>query len=247
MPQRWSFLAIGLDEENQQPNDLILPGHYIKDRSAIYLSALQSALLSRRWPVRDLAESIGLRIGLFQCAFTLAYSPRFKRHELEEFGIPIHNQIGDAELPPDYPVQNDSGEAGGISPVSSVVDILGVYHPDIKQVILFPRMIAVYAASLGLPMISLEKVVEIHEIAHAISHLAIDLDGNAWDRFGQSTNEIREAIAQVLTRRMVRGSADLERAFLALEEHQPAVYRAWRKLDELSNEGLREYVLRARK
>ena len=136
-------------------------------------------------------------------------------------------------------------------------NLLGAYFPAKVEVVLYPRMIEYAADDLGVNKDALSTVVYIHETVHAYSHIGKDYDGRSWSDFSLPMSDQpdfhpskpHEAIAQYYTYKLLEtlGDKKLMQAFLTLEQHSIAVYRAWRATEHYTLEEMREILVNYRR
>ena len=109
-------------------------------------------------------------------------------------------------------------------------DVLGAYFYRRPAVSVFWTPIAILSATSGLSIESLAFVALTHELAHAYTHVGLDINGEDWDTtaFGRSTDELVEGFAQHYTERVCehfKGQfSDGLNTFLEVRKHQPAPY-----------------------
>ena len=98
------------------------------------------------------------------------------------------------ESEPNFPIEN------------SIIDILGEYCPNImensyspakKEIVIYEKMCQLAAAALKVDVELLKEVVIAHEIAHAVTHLGKDSDGEIWTQFCCAKTEDKELFAQI--------------------------------------------------
>lgn len=140
--------------------------------------------------------------------------------------------------------------------VIEVEGVLGEYNFYERKVTLYPPMIALAAGDLALALKrspgevydDLYTVTEMHETAHAVTHLGIDSDGRLWEHPNEGTSELHELLAQFYTLQLIRriGQNRLERVFLVLNDRQPERYRYWKALEGMPLEIAREFLRQCR-
>jgi hypothetical protein len=140
-------------------------------------------------------------------------------------------------------------ELGQEDPVTKILevnaDVLGVYAyylpeqqtlqdagvPTGVRVELYWGVIGLIAELLGRSVESLTVVVLAHELAHAYTHLACDIDDHRWGAraFATSQHELKEGLAQYYAERVcerLRGEfADAIETYKLLLPKQPKAYR----------------------
>ena len=137
--------------------------------------------------------------------------------------------------------------------------VLGEYSPLDEAVTLYPPMADLVAGDLGLQLpggsgygptpgtysANLQVLILIHEMAHAVSHLGLNLDGQSWQGFRDAPRAWHETIAQYYTSWVLRqsGEDDLASLFTALVQKQPAEYRFWEQIAEIPPERVRGLLL----
>jgi hypothetical protein len=141
-------------------------------------------------------------------------------------------------------------------------DVLGRYlfkvhrsldDPD-PRIELFWGVIGLVARDLYVEVEDLTCVVLAHELAHAFTHVAFDIDGERWPtgNFSQSDHPLREGLAQHYTMLVCKRIAGVAPyvlgAYRALVEKQPPAYRvqeSWEK--DFSTEQVRLAMLQTRR
>lgn len=80
-------------------------------------------------------------------------------------------------------------------------DVLGAYYFRIPEIRLYWIVIGIVARSIGVSVEALTIVVLAHELAHAYTHLGLDIDNERWDtgRFAQTDLYVVEGLAQFYT------------------------------------------------
>ena len=124
-------------------------------------------------------------------------------------------------------------------------DVLGAYHfifvteptllpePERQEshVELYWGVIGLFSQILGLNPEALTIVVLAHELAHAYTHRAADIDGKFWDSqgFGRTDLAVVEGLAQYYTARvcdrLMLSAPEAKGAYEELLKHQPAAYQ----------------------
>lgn len=115
----------------------------------------------------------------------------------------------------------------------SVWDILGIYKPENYQIVLYSKAIEYTAKRLSVSFDILRTLVLIHEIGHAVSHIAyIESEKEIWKEFHDMKSEVLEAIAQHFLVLCIRSfkNQDYKTTFEKLEKYQPTIYHGWQKL-----------------
>jgi hypothetical protein len=143
--------------------------------------------------------------------------------------------------------------------VIPVEGVLGEYDFADVAVTLYPPMIQLAAADLfrrhqdrwrevDALVADLSTVVEIHEHAHAASHLGKNANGQTWSLFPQAPKAWHETIAQCYTDALLRqiDGPDLQAAFESLLDKQPEEYRHWLAIRDCPSEAVRSYLLLGR-
>jgi hypothetical protein len=137
--------------------------------------------------------------------------------------------------------------------VIEVEGVLGEYNFYERKVTLYPLMIELVAKDLA-PALGrstedvyndLYTITEMHETAHATTHLGIDSDGTLWERPEQGTSELHETLAQFYTFQLLRSlkESHLEQVFLELNKRQPERYRFWQVLQGVPLELARQFLI----
>jgi hypothetical protein len=112
-------------------------------------------------------------------------------------------------------------------------DVLGAYFHEANgsRIELYWGVIGLVAAMLGVSTEALTGVVLAHELAHAYTHLGMDIDGKRWGfhSFSGSDHGLKEGLAQYYTHlvgerldQQVSGTHD---AYKELLKHQPEAYQ----------------------
>ena len=125
------------------------------------------------------------------------------------------------------------GRPGVLDDESSIMELMGVYLPDKREVIVYDKMCEIVAAGLDLDVESLKRVVAAHEVAHAVTHLGKDDEERIWHSFDDAREEDKELFAQIYPLfyfRKVRDRKALS-VFRKLADHQDDVYNVWRKYE----------------
>lgn len=136
-------------------------------------------------------------------------------------------------------------------------DVLGAYFSGANggMIELYWGVIGATAMTLGIRVEDLTAVVLAHELAHAYTHLGMDIEGQRWEvkSFQGSERELKEGLAQYYTAivchrlaRKVPGA--YYDAYEKLLAHQPKPYKVhlpW--LKSLKLEEVRHALLKARR
>ncbi len=116
-------------------------------------------------------------------------------------------------------------------------DILGVYTwtnsagQTTAETQLFWMIVGLIAQLLGVSVSGLTVVVLAHELAHAYTHLGMDIDGYRWrdDDFKRTERAVKEGLAQYYTHQVVARlkyrMPEALQAYNTLLPHQPPAYR----------------------
>lgn len=123
-------------------------------------------------------------------------------------------------------------------------DVLGRYFPDSKSIELYWLSIILHAEEKHCSSYDLARIVYVHELSHAMTHLGTDADGRSTN-FSWST-DVAEGFAQFYTHYCLKEQTDnaLIALFARLLDHQPEPYRKhlkWLPYDDLIyyiNEGI---------
>ena len=138
------------------------------------------------------------------------------------------------------------------------IDILGRYESGHQRITIDDRKISNLAGQIrtegqNISDADLQKVVEIHELQHALHHLAkdrLEKDG-IWQEFPNVPSYLLEILAQLFTHELCHSKKELDLAFIELEKRQPMEYRLWRLFRFVPKEGvywmIRENPSRIRK
>ena len=105
-------------------------------------------------------------------------------------------------------------------------DVMGVYRPRSKAIALHWIPIALIAKGIEVAIDDLTLVVLAHEVAHAYTHVGMDIGGSRWDTdaFIKTDLAVTEGLAQYYTFVYLAKHAEAERA--------PGPLAAYRKLLE---------------
>jgi hypothetical protein len=130
--------------------------------------------------------------------------------------------------------------------------VLGEYNFYERKVTLYPPMIELAAEELSTQLHrsrqevydDLYTITEMHETAHATTHLGIDSNGRLWEQPEQGASDLHELLAQFYTIQLIRRMKDnrLEQVFLKLNERQPERYRYWQVLKDVPLEMVRDFL-----
>jgi hypothetical protein len=136
--------------------------------------------------------------------------------------------------------------------VVEIEGVLGEYNFYERKVTLYPPMIELAADELSTQLHrsrqevydDLYTITEMHETAHATTHLGIDSNGRLWEQPEQGASELHELLAQFYTIQLIRQMKDdrLEQLFLKLNERQPERYRYWQVLKDVPLEMVRDFL-----
>jgi len=136
--------------------------------------------------------------------------------------------------------------------IIEVEGVLGEYNFYEHKITLYPPMIELAAGNLARALRrhpeeayeDLYTITEMHETAHATTHLGIDSNGHLWKQPEQGTSELHELLAQFYTLQLIRRIKEsrLERLFLELNKQQPERYRYWQILEGVPLELARNFL-----
>lgn len=131
-------------------------------------------------------------------------------------------------------------------------DVLGSYHSGRGQVKVYWKVVGVFAHFfLHVPVDTLACVILAHELAHAYSHLGLDIDGDMWQGFQRSDLWVIEGIAQYYTarvsQRLTRQFPGMNVAYESLLRHQVGPYKVHEAWMDLAPEIFRSALLEVRK
>lgn len=111
-------------------------------------------------------------------------------------------------------------------------DILGAYFFRMPKIELYWMVIGIIAATLGVTVEGLTIVVAIHELAHAYSHVGMDIDGENWETnaFARADIGIVEGLSQfytaVVCEKLVSRIPSALEAYKKLLDFQTGPYKA---------------------
>ncbi len=135
------------------------------------------------------------------------------------------------------------------------MDILGAYHFNAHSITLHWMVIALVSANLGISVEALTVVTLTHELAHAFTHVGLDIDGVRWPTtgFSKSNISVLEGLAQYYTEATLRNYAasfpEGLAAFDSLREKQSPPYneyKNWCAKDAPNGEVIRACLLESR-
>ena len=115
----------------------------------------------------------------------------------------------------------------------SPIDILGLYFPEEKKIIIYETMCLLAARELGVREEALINVVLAHEEAHAVTHLGVDRDEEIWEYFTSAFRRDTELYAQLYPYLIFEDPSPERDAFLRLNTKQPLIYTQWEKQKDL--------------
>ena len=145
-------------------------------------------------------------------------------------------------------VQDGSGEARW------PIDILGSYSAHAQRITLYDARIRRAADDLGLDEEALRIAVWLHEVGHAVVHLAVGADTGPFDAAqydsfdgGETPSALHETLAQLLCYHALRSDDALSACFFGLSKGQPAEYRHWTRFVATSLDELRWVLMRMRR
>ena len=137
--------------------------------------------------------------------------------------------------------------------VIEVEGVLGEYNFYERKVTFYPLMIELVAKDLASALgcqpesvyDDLYTITEMHETAHATTHLGIDADGTLWEHPEQGTSELHETLAQFYTFQLLQllQESHLKQVFLELNKQQPERYRFWQVLQGVPLETARQFLI----
>lgn len=115
----------------------------------------------------------------------------------------------------------------------SIFDLLGEYRSSKKEIVIYVEMCKIVARNLNVSAGVLRRVVETHEVAHAVTHLGEDRHGGKWGSFRRAKSEDKELFAQIYAwwHFCEAEDADAEDCFRKLSHHQDSRYNSWRRYD----------------
>ncbi|MDR3628230.1 MAG: hypothetical protein P4L45_15410, partial [Ignavibacteriaceae bacterium] len=147
-------------------------------------------------------------------------------------------------------------------------DILGVYQyvlprkdpylpelfpedPHSGKIILYWGVIGLVAAILGVEIEHLTAVVLAHELAHAYTHIGMDINRSRWNSLGFSKSDIdlKEGLAQYYAFQIlqkIETQYNSVRTFSLLLKDQPAPYHKHIEFQNFSPEEIRLALIRIR-
>lgn len=121
-------------------------------------------------------------------------------------------------------------------------DVLGAYYFHRAEIGIFWMAIGLFSALYGIPVDALTVVVLAHELAHAYTHLGLDIDDFDWPtpEFASTDIAILEGLAQfyaeVVCKNLAAGQMpEAVEAFRRLLAHQNEIYhthRTWVEEDD---------------
>ena len=110
-----------------------------------------------------------------------------------------------------------------------ILDLLGVYVPADRKVIIYDLRIRICAGISGIDYQELYDIVLCHELAHAATHLGLDQSGEIWTSFGAETALTIEYFAQIYTYLFFakKQNFKVNEAMQKLSITQPHVYQTY--------------------
>ena len=170
-----------------------------------------------------------------------SYFSEAELHELD---------FDDDESPRKHLSSSPPGTSEGTEPgktAECIFELLGVYSPKAREIVIFDKMIRLMSARLGLDPHLLKKVVMAHETAHAVSHLGRDGKG-IWFCFSCASRDEKELSAQIYPFLLFKsiGDDDALRCFLMLSDHQNDRYNSWRALKNATRKGVNARLMKSR-
>ena len=128
--------------------------------------------------------------------------------------------------------------------------MLGAYYYRAAKVKLFWLPIALLAMSGGFAIEALTFVVLAHELAHAYTHLGMDIDGHDWNTsdFASADLELVEGLAQYYTEiicdHVAEQLPEAKACFENMLAGQSACYTAYRNWNQCaSGEHMRAFLI----
>jgi hypothetical protein len=136
-----------------------------------------------------------------------------------------------------------SGITGGEGPLGrekkwfhpmdqSMTDLLGDYLPGERKIVIYRKVCESTAELLGIPYDVLERLVALHEITHAVTHLGEEGfpgSGIIWELYPYADLWDRELFAQIYP--LFHSAQNNDRAtldvFRMLSMNQLAIYNSW--------------------
>jgi len=109
-------------------------------------------------------------------------------------------------------------------------DILGTYDIDKNYIQIHWMPIILLARRKNIDIDHLTAVVLIHEMAHAFTHLGMDIDGKCWDTdaFANTDMHVTEGLAQfytsIVSERLSEKEPGIKKAFIQLLQLQGGPY-----------------------
>jgi hypothetical protein len=142
----------------------------------------------------------------------------------------------------------DPGRPGVLDHKSSITELMGVYLPDKREIIVYDKMCEIVAARLDLDVETLKRVVAAHEVAHAVTHLGKDEKSRIWRFFGDAREEDKELFAQIYPLFYFREVKDRKGmdAFRKLAKHQDDLYNSWRRYEHSDLEEVNAMLMEKR-
>jgi hypothetical protein len=114
----------------------------------------------------------------------------------------------------------------------SATDLLGDYLPAERKIVIYKKVCASTAGSLGIPYEVLEHLVALHEISHAVTHLGEEGfpgSGIIWEFYPHADLWDKELFAQIYPLFHLAQNNDQVTldAFRMLSLNQLAIYNLW--------------------
>ena len=128
----------------------------------------------------------------------------------------------------------------------SPIDILGLYFPEDKKIIIYENLCRLTAIELNLSFDELVNVVLAHEEAHAVTHLGVDRDDKIWEYFTSAFRHNKELYAQLYPYLIFEDSSPEMEVFLRLNTKQPLIYQNWEMKKDLDIDEINEEFYKIR-
>jgi len=202
--------------------------------------------ISRLTTLRFDAPSVAMRHDMDAIRYDVM--PRLRKAGLLPSRGKLKGILSASEVRDLDPPAEDPGKPGALDGGSSIVELMGVYLPDRREVIVYDKMCKIVAAGLGLDVEPLKRVVAAHEVAHAVTHLGKDEKDRIWYFFDKALTEDKELFAQIYPLfhfRKVRDKQALG-VFLKLADHQDDIYNLWRKHEHSDIEDVNDMLMEKR-
>jgi len=129
------------------------------------------------------------------------------------------------------------------------LDILGSYNCGLRLITIYKKAIEEFSRIIKVDSSRLEKVVMIHELAHAATHLGVDDENKIWDTFSAAKTETKEYFAQWYAYEFgaIHDIYSHQQLMYKLMRYQPKMYNTFMDDLDLGKEEMKYRLMTARK